>query len=257
MTGTMTDKEMLFEYVLRLADDHLVLAHRLSEWCGHAPMLEEDLALPNIALDLLGQARALYTYAGEIEGAGRGEDQLAYLRPEHEYRNLLLLELDNGDFARTMLRLYLFAAFMELFWEAMLSSKDEMLAAIAAKAIKETRYHVRHSAEWVIRLGDGTAESARRMNEALEDLQPYCSELFETDSVTAFVAKQGIGVDPATLEAAWQSDIAKIFREARLNGDTLADGYQTGGRSGQHTEAMGYLLADLQYMQRAYPGMEW
>ncbi|MCO5134662.1 MAG: phenylacetate-CoA oxygenase subunit PaaC [Phyllobacteriaceae bacterium] len=257
MTGTMTDKEMLFEYVLRLADDHLVLAHRLSEWCGHAPMLEEDLALPNIALDLLGQARALYTYAGEIEGAGRGEDQLAYLRPEHEYRNLLLLELDNGDFARTMLRLYLFAALMELFWEAMLSSKDEMLAAIAAKAIKETRYHVRHSAEWVIRLGDGTAESARRMNEALEDLQPYCSELFETDSVTAFVAKQGIGVDPATLEAAWQADIAKIFREARLNGDTLADGYQTGGRSGQHTEAMGYLLADLQYMQRAYPGMEW
>ena len=253
----MTDKEMLFEYVLRLADDHLVLAHRLSEWCGHAPMLEEDLALPNIALDLLGQARALYTYAGEIEGAGRGEDQLAYLRPEHEYRNLLLLELDNGDFARTMLRLYLFAALMELFWEAMLSSKDEMLAAIAAKAIKETRYHVRHSAEWVIRLGDGTAESARRMNEALEDLQPYCSELFETDSVTAFVAKQGIGVDPATLEAAWQADIAKIFREARLNGDTLADGYQTGGRSGQHTEAMGYLLADLQYMQRAYPGMEW
>ena len=257
MTGTMTDKEMLFEYMLRLADDHLVLAHRLSEWCGHAPMLEEDLALPNIALDLLGQARALYTYAGEIEGAGRGEDQLAYLRPEHEYRNLLLLELDNGDFARTMLRLYLFAALMELFWEAMLSSKDEMLAAIAAKAIKETRYHVRHSAEWVIRLGDGTAESARRMNEALEDLQPYCSELFETDSVTAFVAKQGIGVDPATLEAAWQADIAKIFREARLNGDTLADGYQTGGRSGQHTEAMGYLLADLQYMQRAYPGMEW
>ena len=253
----MSDKEKLFEYVLRLADDHLVLAHRLSEWCGHAPMLEEDLALPNIALDLLGQARALYSYAGEIEGEGRGEDQLAYLRPEHEYRNLLLLELGNGDFARTMLRLYLFAAFMELFWEAMLSSKDERLAAIAAKAIKETRYHVRHSAEWVIRLGDGTAESARRMSEALEDLQPYCAELFETDAITAFVAEQGTGIDPATLEAAWQADIAKIFREAKLEGDALADGYQTGGRSGRHTEAMGYLLADLQYMQRAYPGLQW
>lgn len=253
----MSDKNLLFEYALRLADDHLVLAHRLSEWCGHAPMLEEDLALPNIALDLLGQARALYSYAGEIEAKGRGEDQLAYVRPEHEYHNLLMLELDNGDFARTMLRLYLFAAFMELFWEEMLSSKDETLAAIAAKAIKETRYHVRHSAEWVIRLGDGTAESARRMREALEDLQPYCAELFETDAVTAFVAEQGIGVDPATLEDAWHADIAKIFREARLEGDGLANGYQTGGRNGRHTEAMGYLLADLQYMQRAYPGLQW
>ncbi len=253
----MSEKEMLFQYVLRLADDHLVLAHRLSEWCGHAPMLEEDLALPNIALDLLGQARALYAYAGEIEGKGRGEDELAYVRPEHEYRNLLLLELDNGDFARTMLRLYLFAAFMELFWEEMLSSRDETLAAIAAKALKETRYHVRHSAEWVIRLGDGTAESARRMGEAMEDLQPYCTELFESDAVAEFVAQKGIGVDPGRLESAWHADIAKIFREARLDGDGLAGGYQSGGRSGRHTEAMGFLLADLQYMQRAYPGMQW
>ena len=156
------DNNQLFSAVLAIADDHLVLAHRLSEWCGHAPMLEEDLALPNIALDLLGQARVLYTYAGELEGKGRDEDQLAYLRLEKEYKNLLLVERENGDFAHTVLRLFLFASFMELYWQEMVTSKDATLAAVAAKALKETCYHVRHSAEWVIRLGDGTDESANR-----------------------------------------------------------------------------------------------
>ncbi|MCB1385360.1 MAG: phenylacetate-CoA oxygenase subunit PaaC [Nitratireductor sp.] len=249
--------DALFCYVLRLADDHLILGHRLSEWCGHAPMLEEDLALPNIALDLIGQARALYTHAGVIEGRGRDEDQLAYLRREDEYRNLLLLELENGDFARTMLRLYLFAAFMELFWERMLASKDETLAAIAAKAIKETRYHVRHSAEWVIRLGDGTPQSARRLQAALEELKPYCAELFHSDAIDREVASAGAGVDPAALRQDWEAEIAAVFRESLLEEKGIGDGHQTGGRLGRHTEAMGFLLAELQYMQRTYPGMQW
>jgi ring-1,2-phenylacetyl-CoA epoxidase subunit PaaC len=251
------DKDALFEYLIRLADDHLVLAHRLSEWCGHAPMLEEDLALPNVALDLLGQARLLYSYAGDVEGKGRDEDQIAYVRLEKDYRNLLLLECENGDFARTMLRLYLFAAFMELYWEGMLASSDETLAAIAAKAIKETRYHVRHSAEWVIRLGDGTQESAKRLAAALDELSPYCAEMFESDAVNDALTQAGIAVDPAQLKEPWQDDVGTVFRQAMLTAEPPVDGHQRGGRKGRHTEAMGFLLAELQYMQRTFPGMKW
>jgi len=250
-------KDVLFEYLIRLADDHLVLAHRISEWCGHAPMLEEDLALPNIALDLLGQARLLYSYAGDVEGKGRDEDQIAYLRLEKDYRNLLLVERENGDFARTMLRIYFFAAFMELYWEGMLASSDATLAAVAAKAIKETRYHVRHCAEWVIRLGDGTDESAARLQTALEELSPYCAEMFETDAVTDALVEAGIAVNPAGLKDAWRGDVSAVFREAMLTAEPPIDGHQRGGRRGAHTEAMGFLLADLQYMQRTYPGMKW
>lgn len=251
------DKDMLFEYLVRLADDHLVLAHRISEWCGHAPMLEEDLALPNISLDLLGQARLLYSYAAEVEGKGRDEDQIAYLRLEKDYKNLLLLERENGDFARTMLRIYLFAAFMELYWEGMLASDDERLSAIAAKALKETKYHVRHSAEWVIRLGDGTAESAARLEKALDELSPYCAEMFECDAVCKALVDAGIAVDPQQIKVAWQGDVAAIFREAMLAHEPPVDGHQRGGREGRHTEALGFLLADLQYMQRTYPDMKW
>lgn len=247
----------LFDAVLRIADDNLVLAHRLSEWCGHAPMLEEDLALPNIALDLLGQARVLYSYAGEIEGKGRDEDKLAYMRLEKEYKNLLLVERENGDFAHTMLRLFLFASFMELFWQEMVASRDETLAAVAAKALKETRYHVRHSAEWVIRLGDGTDESAARMADALEELSPYCAEMFVHDTAFDGLAKDGILTDVSKLAEPWQSVVSKIFREAMLPDQSLLDGHQRGGRKGEHTEAMGFLLADLQYMQRAFPDMVW
>jgi len=160
------DREKFLEFLLRLADDHLILGHRLSEWCGHAPMLEEDLAMPNMALDLIGQARALYAYAAEVEGKGRSEDDFAYLRREREYRNCLLAERPNGDFAHTMLRQLIFAAFMEPMWRAMAASSDETLAAIAAKAVKEVAYHIRHAGEWVVRLGDGTEESARRMKAA-------------------------------------------------------------------------------------------
>jgi ring-1,2-phenylacetyl-CoA epoxidase subunit PaaC len=246
-----------FEFVLRLADDQLVLGHRISEWCGHAPMLEEDLALPNIALDLIGQARMLYTHAGVIEGKGRNEDQLAYLRPEQEYLNLLIVERENGDFAHTMLRLFYYASFMELFWEKMLTSSDEVLAGIAAKAIKEVRYHVRHSAEWVIRMGDGTDESARRLEDAYEDLEAYCAEMFEMDDVARDMVAAGAGVDTEALKEAWKAKVEAVFREAMLNRFAPVDGHRRGGRKGRHGEEMGFLLADLQYMQRTYPGLNW
>ena len=250
-------KEDLFELLLRLADDHLILGHRISEWCGHAPTLEEDLALPNIALDLIGQARSLYTYAGEIEGKGRDEDQLAYLRLEREYRNLLLAERPNGDFAQTILRQLYFSVFMNAWWREAAGSTDETLAAIAAKAVKESVYHVRHAAEWTIRLGDGTEESARRMAGAVEELYRYTGELFETDAVTDRLAAAGIAPDPASLRAEWDRTIAEIFAEAQLDLPDPETWQQSGGRKGMHGEEMGYLLADLQYMQRAYPGMTW
>ncbi|GAB4348133.1 MAG: phenylacetate-CoA oxygenase subunit PaaC [Oricola sp.] len=250
-------KEELFELLVRLADDHLVLGHRVSEWCGHAPTLEEDLALPNIALDLIGQARALYAYAGEIEGKGRDEDQLAYLRIEREYHNLLLAERPNGDFAHTVLRQLYFSVFMHTWWREATGSKDERLAAIAAKAVKEAVYHVRHAAEWTIRLGDGTEESARRMAAAVNELYRFTGELFDTDEVTDKLAEAGIAPDPASLREEWERTIAETFAEAQLELPDPETWQQRGGRRGVHGEEMGYLLADLQYMQRAYPGQTW
>ena len=242
--------------LIGLADDHLILGHRLSEWCGHAPMLEEDLAMPNIALDLIGQARALYSYAGELEGAGRDEDALAFGRLERAYRNLLICELPNGDFAHTMLRQFYFASFMQLFWQAAERSADATLAAIAAKAVKEAEYHRRHCAQWVIRLGDGTDESARRMAEAVAVLAPYTGEFFIADQDICDVIAGGILPDTQTLQPAWQADVEQVFAEARLVPPT--DVYaQKGGRRGVHTEAMGHLLAQLQFMQRSFPDMTW
>ena len=249
-------KNALFQNLLRLADDHLILGHRLSEWCGHAPMLEEDLAMPNIALDLIGQARALYTYAGEVEGQGRDEDQLAYLRLEREYQNLLICERPNGDFAHTMLRQLFFACFMEAYWQEVLTSSDETLRGIAGKAIKETAYHIRHSGEWVIRLGDGTDESTRRMHEALDELSPYLPEFFENDEVTKALSEDGTLPNPANLQQSFLDRLSPIFAEALLPMPQLTPA-QTGGRKGQHTEDMGFLLADLQYLQRTYPGLSW
>ncbi|MEZ5812013.1 MAG: 1,2-phenylacetyl-CoA epoxidase subunit PaaC [Rhizobiaceae bacterium] len=242
--------------LLRLADDHLVAGHRLSEWCGHAPMLEEDLAMPNMALDLIGQARSLYQYAGEAEGRGRSEDDLAYLRREREYLNCLLVERPNGDFAHTMLKQLWFAAFMEPYWTAVLRSTDETLAAIAGKAMKEVAYHIRHAGEWVIRLGDGTEESATRMQAAVEALSPYLGELFEGDEVSDRLAEAGILPDPASLSGGWERVVGSIFAEANLQMPDIAV-LQSGGRQGRHGEAMGYLLADLQHMQRTYPGAQW
>ncbi|TWG93311.1 ring-1,2-phenylacetyl-CoA epoxidase subunit PaaC [Mesorhizobium sp. J18] len=250
------DKAHLVTFLLRLADDHLILGHRLSEWCGHAPMLEEDLAMPNIALDLIGQARALYAYAGEVEGRGRGEDDFAYLRREREYVNCLLVERPNGDFAHTVLRQLYFAAFMEPMWRGMTASSDETLAGIAAKAVKEVAYHIRHTGEWVIRLGDGTEESARRMREAADALAPFVDELFESDEVTAAMAAARVAPEPASVRAEFDAVIDRIFSEAFLERPAGA-WPRTGGRQGRHGEDMGYLLAELQYMQRTYPGAVW
>lgn len=252
----MTDRATLVTFLLRLADDHLILGHRLSEWCGHAPMLEEDLAMPNMALDLIGQARALYAYAAELEGKGRSEDDFAYLRREREYLNCLMVERPNGDFAHTMLRQLYFAAFMQPMWRGMMRSNDETLAAIAAKAVKEVAYHIRHAGEWVIRLGDGTEESAARMRDAVATLAPYLDELFETDAVSDEIAQAGIAPDPATLRAEFDRTIGGIFAEAGL--EIAKPAYaQTGGRTGRHGEAMGFLLTELQYMQRTFPGAVW
>ncbi|MEM9331242.1 MAG: 1,2-phenylacetyl-CoA epoxidase subunit PaaC [Pseudomonadota bacterium] len=252
----MTDKEALFEFLLRLADDHLVLGHRMSEWCGHAPTLEEDLSMPNMALDLIGQSRNLYTYAGEVEGLGRDEDALAFLRTEDEYKNLLLVEQTNEDFAQTMLRQFYFAVFMELFWEKAHSSSDEVLAGIAGKAIKEIAYHVRHSAEWIIRLGDGTEESHQRMESAVLELHRFTDELFEIDDVISSVVEAGIIADPSSLKAEWDRRVGQVFAAAKLE-VPVEYWPQSGGRAGKHGESMGYLLTELQYMQRTYPGMTW
>ena len=246
----------LFQYTLRLADNALVLGHRLSEWVGHAPVIEEDLAFGNMGLDLIGQARSLYTYAGEIEGEGRDEDKLAYLRDAGGYRNILLVEQPNGDFAVTMVRQLLYAAFAYPHFEALTRSKDATLAAIAAKAAKEMAYHLRHSAEWTIRLGDGTDESQARAQAAFEELWPYTAEMFEVDQVERALIEAGVAVDPASLRATWDKTIDDVLDEATLT--RPQDGFmQSGGRVGRHSEHLGFILAELQFLQRAYPGATW
>jgi ring-1,2-phenylacetyl-CoA epoxidase subunit PaaC len=241
-------------HALRLADTTLVLGHRLSEWTGQAPMLEEELALANAALDLIGQARSLYAHAAALEGQGRGEDDLAYLRDAPDYRNWLIAELPNGDFARTMLRQFFVAAFLHPYWQALMASRDATLAAIAAKAEKETAYHLRHAGEWVIRLGDGTEESHRRMQEALEELWPYTGEMFEAD---APLIEAGLAPDPAALRPGWEAMVARVLAEATLPLPPPGAWMQSGGRRGVHTEHLGHLLAVMQHLPRSYPGAVW
>jgi ring-1,2-phenylacetyl-CoA epoxidase subunit PaaC len=243
-------------YALRRADDALILGHRLSEWCGHAPMLEEDMALANIGLDLLGQARELYSYAADVEGKGNDEDKFAYLRDVRQYRNLLLLEQPNGDFARTMVRQFFYSSFADLYWRAMVKSKDATLAAITAKSEKESAYHVRHSSEWMVRLGDGTAESHRRAQNAIDDLWAYTGEMFEVDDSERALIEAGVAVDPATLHSQWLETVTDIVDEATLS-LPKNDWMQQGGRSGRHSEHLGHLLSELQSMQRTFPGATW
>lgn len=246
----------LFRYVVGLADDALVLGHRLSEWSGHAPMLEEDIALSNLALDLIGQARLLYSYAGEVEGEGRDEDKLAYFRDAQEFSNILLVEQPNGDFAATMVRHFLYAAFMHPYFTALASSRDAHLAGIAAKAMREMAYHLRHTSEWVIRLGDGTQESRRRAARGLDDLWGYTGELFDMDAGEASLAATGVAVDRSRMRAPWETKVTEILREATL--DRPADRYmQTGGRAGRHGEQLGKMLAEMQVLARAHPGAGW
>ena len=243
-------------YALRRADDALILGHRLSEWCGHAPMMEEDMALANMGLDLLGQARELYSYAADVEAKGNDEDKFAYLRDVRQYRNLLLLEQPNGDFARTMTRQFFYAAFADLYWRAMMNSRDATLAAIAAKSEKESAYHVRHCSEWIIRLGDGTDESHRRAQAAIDDLWAYTGEMFEADDSERGLIDAGVAIDLATLRHGWLETVSSVLREATL---TLpnSDWMQQGGRSGRHSEHLGHLLSELQSMPRTFPGATW
>ena len=246
----------LLLYVLRRADDALILGHRLSEWTGHAPLLEEELALANIALDLIGQARALYAAASEQEGAGRDEDAYAYLRDAPQYRNLLLVEQPNVDFAQTIVRQVLYTAFADPYWRAMVGSADPRLAAIAAKAEKESAYHLRHAGEWLIRLGDGTAESHARAQAAVDALWPYSGEMFETDAGEQGLIAQGVAVDPAGLRGTWDATLDRVLTEAALT--RPASGWmQSGGRGGRHSEHLGHLLAVMQHLARTYPGAQW
>lgn len=246
----------LFEYLLRLGDTTCILSHRLSEWCGHAPAIEEDVALINIALDLIGQTRMYLDYAGRIEGAGRDEDALAYLRDAMDYRNLLLVEQPNGDFAQTIMRQFLFDAQHLPLLEALTGSSDAGLAEIAAKAVREVRYHLRHSSQWVIRLGDGTEESHERIANALEYLWRYTGEMFTDDVLSRRLADRGVAPLPSSLREAWLANIDPVLEEATLS--RPADGWmQTGGREGHHTEHLGYILAEMQFLPRAYPDARW
>ena len=243
----------LFEYLLRLGDDRLVLGHRLSEWCGHGPILEEDIALANIALDLVGQASALLRLAGEVERAGRDEDALAYFRDEVQFRNAQIAELPNGDFGYTIVRQFLFDAWSVLLWDALQHCANGTLAGIAAKALKEGTYHLRHSSEWVVKLGDGTDESHGRAQRAFDSLWRYTGELLTADAVDDAVRRQGIVVDHAAARDRWTATVADVLRRATL---TLpADGPMVrGGRSGRHSEHLGHLLAEMQIVARSHPG---
>jgi ring-1,2-phenylacetyl-CoA epoxidase subunit PaaC len=245
-----------FRYLLRLADTSLVLGQRLGEWVGHAPALEEDLGLANLSLDLIGQARLLLTYAGELEGKGRDEDQLAFLRDGTDFFNVTLAEQPNGDFAHTIVRQLLLDAWQLELYEELQHSSDERLAAIATKALKETRYHFRYSAGWVVRLGDGTAESKARVQVAFDELWRFTGELFTLDEIDAAMVAQKVAPDLATLKPKWIARIDEVLREATLT--RPADiAYPWHGKSGRHTEHLGYLLAEMQFLQRAYPGAQW
>ena len=245
-----------FEYLLRVADDRLVLGHRLSEWCGHAPILEEDIALANIALDLIGQASLLLKLAGEVEGKGRNQDALAYFRDAIEFRNVQLVELPNGDFAATIVRQFLFDAWDVLVLERLTAASNQALAGIAAKALKEAKYHLRHTAEWVRMLGDGTAESHARTQRALDDLWPYTTELFLGDAIDAEAVASGSGVDVESIRPRWREMVEQVLGEATLT--VPKDGFAPrGGRTGRHTEHLGRMLADMQSLARAHPGAAW
>ncbi len=258
----MKIEEALFRYALRMGDNSLVLGHRNSEWCGHGPVLEEDIAQANIALDLIGQARSYLTYAGEVEGKVRPsaplrtEDDLAYLRGEREYLNVQLVELPKGDYARTIVRSFLFDAFHLPLQQALTTSTDERLKGIAEKAVKEVAYHLRHSSEWLVRFGDGTEESHRRAQEALDDLWRYTGELFAADEAEEVLAKAGVTPKLTDLHKEWSATVDRVLREATLK--RPADGWMaSGGKQGVHTEHLGPMLAEMQTLQRSYPGVEW
>lgn len=246
----------LLAYTLRLGDDALVLGQRLSEWAARSPQIEEDVALLNLALDQLGVARTLLTRAGQLEGVGRDEDDLAFLRVEEEFTNAQIMELDGGDFGRTMARQLLVAAYQLPLWQLLAASSDETLAGVAGKAVKEVAYHLDHARTWVLRLGDGTDESHARMQAGLDEVWPYAAELFERDEVVSRLVEAGVAADPDLIEPVWRRTVTEVLTEATLTVPETT-WHPTGGRSGAHTTVFGYLLAELQHLHRAHPGATW
>ncbi len=246
----------LLNYTIHLADNAHILGHRLGEWCGHGPILEQDIALTNISLDLIGQARSLYQYAAELEGKGRTDDDIAYLRDAWDFRNVLLTEQPNGDFGKTIVRQFLFDAYNFLFYRELTKSKDQQLAAIAEKSLKEVTYHLRFSSEWVIRLGDGTEVSHEKVQNALNDLWMFTGELMEMNDFEKEMVKAGIGVDLEKLKPQWIEKVDDILKRATL---TIPenDWMQSGGKTGKHTEYLGFILAEMQFLQKTYPGQVW
>ncbi|GAC1323497.1 MAG: phenylacetate-CoA oxygenase subunit PaaC [Mycobacteriales bacterium] len=255
MTGPAADPDVAV-YALRLGDDALVLAQRLAEWSAKAPDLEEDIALTNIGLDLLGQARSLLSYAGQVEGAGRTEDDLAYLRDERAFTNLQIVEHPNGDFATTIARQLCFSTYQCALYAELSSSADDTIAAVAGKGVKEATYHCDHAEQWTLRLGDGTDESHRRMQEGLERVWPYVEEMFIPDALTGRLVEQHIAVDPAGLRPAWDARVAEVLATATLSRPS-AGAKPAGGRRGVHTEPFGFLVAEMQHLHRCYPGATW
>jgi ring-1,2-phenylacetyl-CoA epoxidase subunit PaaC len=252
----MTNQEAVFEYCLRIGDTSLILGQRLAEWCGHGPILEEDIALTNISLDLIGQTRGFYDYACQVENKGRTEDDLAFLRDDRDYRNLLMSEQPNGDFGQTILRQFLMSSYFSLLFAELAKSKDETLAALAQKSLKEVQYHLRHSAEWMLRLGVGTEESARRMRLAVDELWLFTEDFFDTNEVDDVLLKAGIGVDNRMLRESWLSLVKSKMEEAHLSVPENSYAIR-GSREGKHTEHLGHLLAEMQSLHRAHPGATW
>ena len=253
----MTTNEALYTYCVRLADNAVILAQRMCEWCGHGPILEEDIAMSNMGLDLIGQARGFYTYAATLEGKGRTEDDIAYHRDERGFTNRCMVEQPNGDFGVTMMRSFLYGAQAYLQFRALVKSKDETIAGLAEKSLKEVTYHLRHSSDWIIRLGDGTDESHRRIQEALNDLWHFTDELFEMDEVDALLINEGIACDISAQRAEWDAMVKEVMEKATLT-IPANKGYQaSGGMKGKHTEHLGHLLSEMQILPRTYPDAKW
>jgi len=255
-TSIQLDRKPEVQYLLRIGDTALILAQRLGEWCGHAPVLEEDIALTNVALDLVGQSRALLTRAGQLEGAGHDEDQLAFLRDERDYFNATIAELPRGDFAFTILRNLIVATWAKLLWERLQASSDAEVSAIAGKAVKEARYHQQHAADWVVRLADGTVESRRRIDAALVELWRFGAELFDSDAVDTAAHATGLGPRFADLREPWLAEMTAVFIESGL-AIPAESGFRSTGTRGVHSEHMGFILTEMQHLQRSYPGGVW
>ena len=250
------DAKNLINYTLHLADNALIIGHRNSEWCGHGPILEQDIAITNIALDMIGQARNFYQYAAQLSGNAATEDSLAYLRDAIDFKNNLLVELPNGDWAQTVLRQFFFSAYQYFLYQQLQNSSDTQLAAIAEKSLKEVTYHLRWSSEWVIRLGDGTEESKRRMMQAIDEIWSYTGELFLAAGFELQAVSEGYGVDLSMIKNEWNKKVKAVFEEATL---TVPENkwMQSGGKEGRHTENLGFILAEMQFLQRAYPNSNW